>query len=187
MKKFLGSINKLTISICEIVFGIMLLIDKVSFALTVVIILGIVLLIAGVVSIISYFRSDPFDAMKKQNFAKGLIEIGIGIFCVMNNSIIVITFPILAVLYGIGMLVSGIFKLQWTMDLIRLKRSRWWVTGLTALFTIICSAFIIANPFTTTDVLWTFIAVTLIISAVLDCAAGLMGIKSNKENNNDSE
>ena len=43
--------------------------------------------------------------------------------------------------------------------------------GLSAALTIVCAVIILYNPFSSTAVLWTFIAITLIVEAVVDVIA----------------
>ena len=89
----------------------------------------------------------------------------------MNSHWFIAAFPLLTVLYGIGTLVTGIAKVQWMTNRIRLKAKRWFLMGLSAALTIVCAVIILYNPFSSTAVLWTFIAITLIVEAVVDVIA----------------
>ena len=67
-----------------------------------------------------------------------------------------------------GALVSGIGKLQWAIDMLRKNQKYWFVALIGAILSMLFAILIIANPFTTTAILWTFIAVSLIIEAIAD-------------------
>lgn len=75
-------------------------------------------------------------------------------------------------------LLGGINKVQWAIDMLRAKQKYWFVAIISAVLTLLFSALILANPFASTAVLWTFIAVTLIVEAVIDIVAFILGRKS---------
>ena len=90
----------------------------------------------------------------------------------------IVTFPLLTVIYGVLTLLGGINKIQWAIDMLRAKQKYWFVAIISAVLTLVFSALILANPFASTAVLWTFIAVTLIVEAVIDIVAFILGRKS---------
>ena len=90
----------------------------------------------------------------------------------------IVTFPLLTVIYGVLTLLGGINKVPWAIDMLRAKQKYWFVAIISAGLTLVFSALILANPFASTAVLWTFIAVTLIVEAVIDIVAFILGRKS---------
>ena len=90
----------------------------------------------------------------------------------------IVTFPLLTVIYGVLTLLGGINKVQWAIDMLRAKQKYWFVAIISAVLTLVFSALILANPFASTAVLWTFFAVTLIVEAVIDIVAFILGRKS---------
>lgn len=161
------------LSLCEAIVGILLMVNPVGFTTGIIIFLGLVLLILGITNVVQYFRATPQAAVIKQNLSHGLIEILAGLFCVLKSGWFIATFPILTILYGIGTLMIGITKVQWTVDKIRLKIKKWFWTALSAALTIVCAVIILCNPFSSTAVLWTFIAVILIVEAAIDIIAAI--------------
>lgn len=99
----------------------MLLINPIGFTSGIIIMLGIVLLISA----IGYFRTDAAIAVHEQGLAKGLISSALGLFCILQTHWFVVAFPILAFLYGAAILALGLFKIQFTSDMIRMKKKRW--------------------------------------------------------------
>ena len=77
-------------------------------------------------------------------------------------------------LYGVGILLTGIAKIQWTVDMARLKMSKWFLAAIGAALSILFAAVILMNPFQSTTFLWTFVAVSLIVEAALDAIALLL-------------
>ena len=76
-------------------------------------------------------------------------------------------------LFGLLVLLAGFIKIQTSVDLLRLKKSGWWLTAIGALLTIVFAIIILANPFKAVKALGIFIGITLIVEAVLD-AVGLI-------------
>ena len=160
--------GKFILALCELVMGVVLLINPVGFTTAVITIFGILLLVAGIVSALRYFRMDPEVAAQGEMLTQGLLEVIAGLFCILRSDWFIVTFPLLTVLYGVITMVTGIAKIQWTVDLVRAKAAKWFWAAISAVVTLVCSAVILCNPFTSTAVLWTFIAVTLIVEAVFD-------------------
>ena len=78
------------------------------------------------------------------------------------------TFKLLSFLYGILLLISGFYKVQWSIDLLRQKEKRWWLAAVSAGLSILFSLIIIGNPFSTVTVTWIFSGVVLIAEAIID-------------------
>ncbi|MGM9521760.1 MAG: HdeD family acid-resistance protein [Oscillospiraceae bacterium] len=165
----------------EVLVGILLLVNPIGFTSGIIIALGILLLIGGVVKIIRYFRISAEQSSMEQNLFKGLIGVIAGLFCILRSQWFIVTFPVLTILYGVINLIAGLFKVQLTVDAIRLK-SRWGWSAFSAVVTILFAAIILLNPFSSTVFLWTFTAVTLIIEAVLDLLSMIFSSRRKSKN-----
>lgn len=171
IKDFLGGA---LMCVLEIIVGILLLIDPYTFTVGIVTVCGVFLLVAGVVSVIRYFRTEAPLAAAGQLLTKGLTMLLGGWFCIGNAAWFLTMLPVLAIVYGVVVLVTGLGKVQWTFDLIRAKKGKWIMAAISAVISIACGAVILANPFTTTDILWTFTGIVLICQAVVDIVALLL-------------
>ena len=175
MSKINRNTGNLLTCIFEILVGILLLIDPVGFTSGIIIVFGIVLAVIGVISLFKYFRMDAETAAQENGLVKGLIFAIFGLFCAFKSEWFIITFPLLTVLYGILTLISGVSKVQWAVDMLRAKQKYWFVEVIGAILTIVCAVLILSNPFTSTAFLWTFIGVTMIVEAVVDVFAFVLG------------
>lgn len=175
LKQNLGGI---LLCVFEILVGVLLLINPVAFTSGIIIAFGVVLIVMGIAHVVSYFRKDAAEAVLGRDLVNGLICLLIGIFCAFKSHWFVATFPVLAILYGVGTLLAGLGKVQWTVDMLRLKKGRWYLAALSAVVSIVCACVILANPFTTTVVLWIFTGISLIVEAVLDA----VGLFLNRKN-----
>ena len=160
--------------IVELVIGILLLINVENFMKFVLIVAGAAMVVFGLIWVIRYFRQDATQAVLGYELTKGLVSIGIGLFCVFNTERFMKTFALFAVLFGVMVLLAGFIKIQTTIDMLRLKQRGWWLTGIGAVLTIIAAVIILANPFKTMHFLGIFIGITLIVEAVLDGVAMVM-------------
>ncbi len=173
MKNLSQNGGKIVMSLCEIVLGVLLFINPLGFTATIIKVAGILLMLAGVVSVIRYFRSDPAEAHLEQGLVKALCELAMGAFCVFNTEWFLVTFPIVTLLYGVVILFTGIVRVQWTVDMLRMKTGRWYLAGIGALLSLAFGAIIVLNPFAWTGFLWTFVAISMIVNAVFDLCATL--------------
>ncbi|MCD7858987.1 MAG: DUF308 domain-containing protein [Firmicutes bacterium] len=168
MKKATNGAASLIMSVIEVIIGILLLINPVGFTSGILVVFGIVMMVIGIVEIFRYFTSSAEEAAQNGLLGSGLLFIGLGAFCSFRSDWLIAAFPVITVLYGILILVSGVAKLQVSVDLLRLKQKYWYVALIGAVVTLLFAILIICNPFTSTVVLWTFIGVALIVEAVLD-------------------
>lgn len=175
MQKLKENLSSIILCLCELVIGILLLIDPVGFTSGIITTVGIVLIVIGILKVIHYFRTPPEEAVLQQNLTKGIIAILFGYFCTLRANWVIVTFPILSILYGIAILFSGLCKIQWAVDFLRLKRKYWFIAGIGAVLSIVLAIVILVNPFASAVFMWGFIAVSLIVEAVLDICALLIG------------
>lgn len=171
MKLAKENISILLMSLAELVIGILLLINPVGFTSGIIIAVGIILICMGLMCVIKYFRMEPAEAAKSANMSMGLFALLVGAFCVLKSDWFVATFPVLTMIYGIGILISGLAKIQWMVDILRLKKQKWYLAAISAICSIGCGIVIISNPFVSTEVLWIFTGVILIVEAVFDVVA----------------
>ncbi|MGN0628087.1 MAG: HdeD family acid-resistance protein [Oscillospiraceae bacterium] len=178
--KLLSKISSIVLSLCEAVIGILLLVNPVGFTSGIIVFLGIVLIILGAAGIVQYFRAEPTVAALTQGLTRGCVEVLAGLFCVIKTDWFIAAFPLLTVLYGVGLFLVGLAKIQWMVDGIRLKKGKWYLAAISAVLTIVCAVIILCNPFSSTTVLWTFTAVMLIVEAVVDIIAAIFAREKKK-------
>ena len=171
MKTFKQEFGAIVFALLQVLLGILLLVDPIGFTSGIIVAFGTVLLIMGTVCIVKYFRTDAAEAAKSQTMLKGLIALLAGWFCAFKSYWFVATFPVLSILYGVAVLVTGLGKVQWMFDMLRAKKKKWFLAAISAVLSIVCAVVILSNPFATTAVLWTFTGISLIVDAVFDIVA----------------
>ena len=174
------NLSSMAMSLVEIIIGILLLINPVAFTSGIIVAFGVVLVVMGIGATIKYFCIEPEIAAGSQILVKGLLLLLCGAFCVCNSQWFLATFPVLTLVYGVVILITGIKKLQWTLDMIRLKRSKWFWVAISAAVSVLCGITIITSPFSSTAVLWMFIGISLIVEALLDMVGGIFGNREKR-------
>lgn len=177
LKRSLGGV---AISLAELIIGILLLVNPLGFTSGIIVTFGVLMMLWGIGSIIKYFCTRPEEAAVGQLLEKGLIALLAGAFCAFRSHWLLVTFPMLTLVYGVVILLTGFKKTQWMVDYIRLKRSRWFLVGISAVISIFCGIVIITNPFSTTAALWIFIGISLIVEAVLDMIGAIVADHEKK-------
>ena len=160
--------GKVLLCICEILVGILLLIDPVSFTTSIITGLGLLLFAVGAIVIFGYFRMPPDEARLNQGLVKGLCAVLSGMFCIFHSGWFIAAFPLLTIIYGVSILLIGIVRVQWAVDLFRVKRRRWPLATISAIITVAAAAVILLNPFASTALLWMFTGIALLAEAVAD-------------------
>lgn len=172
----------MAMSIAEVIIGILLLVNPIGFTSGIIIAFGVVLMIMGIHKTVKYFRTEPEEAAVRQILVKGLLMLLAGAFCAFNSHWFIATFPVLTLVYGVVILITGITKVQWTIDIIRMKCSKWFWAAISAAISIVCGVVIVTSPFSTTAVLWMFIGISLIVEAVFDMIGSIFGNREKATN-----
>ncbi len=176
MRERIPTIGNILLCFFELLVGIVLLIHPEKFTTAIIIVLGIALMVMGIISIVKYFRLPAEDAANGQHMMKGLTFLLGGAFCVFNSQWFLAMFPIITIIYGVIMLLCGLEKIQLTVDMLRVKRRKWYFEAISAVASIACAVVILCNLFKVVSVLWIFTGIALIVEAVLDIVVIVMNM-----------
>lgn len=171
---FQGRVGGLVLCVREILVGVLLLINPVSFTSGIIIGAGWVMALVGLVSIGRYFLSTPEEGAKGQLLFQGLTLGLAGVVCITKYAWFLTAFPLLTVIYAGWMLVIAAMKLQRMADMLRLKTGRWYMPGIAAALAIILAVIILWNPFGAANAVWTFVGVSLIAEAVVELVGAIL-------------
>ena len=152
----------------EMCIGILLLIDPVGFTRGILMVLGALTALLGLWSIVRYFTAKPEAAAREQALARGLGMLLLGALCLLDAQWFVDTFPALTMVYGLLMLLAGLYKVQRAADAMRLNSGKLLFRWLSAAITLCFGLVILANPFASSAALWIFTGISLIVLSALD-------------------
>lgn len=130
--------------------------------------IGVVLIVGGAVSMISYLLRDAHQNYYHNDFLHGLIGIAAGILVLVKMDIII---GLISFLLGVLVLVSGCSKLQDVIDMKRLECGNWIIMLIIAAVNVGFGILLICNPFSWTILLFRLLGIGLILSGAVDCVS----------------
>ena len=149
-----------------ILLGIVALVIPETMQKTLGYLIGIVLIVAGLISIICYLLRDARENYYHNEFVFGLVGMVVGAAVLYKVEVIISLIPFIL---GILVLFSGCSKLQDAIDLKRLSYGSWAGMLVVAAINIILGIVLICNPFKAAIVLFRVLGVGLILSGASDC------------------
>ena len=149
-----------------ILLGIVALVIPETMQKTLGYLIGIVLIIAGLVSMVCYLLRDARENYYHNEFVFGLVGIVVGAAVLYKVEVIISLIPFIL---GILVLFSGCSKLQDAIDLKRLSYGSWVGMLIVAIINIILGIVLICNPFKAAVLLFRVLGVGLILSGASDC------------------
>lgn len=151
-------------AIILLICGLVLLLMPELTLVTITNVIGIFIIVIGAFFLVAYFMRKEL-ASGNNDLIKGLVIICVGLFICIKSELVV---SILPVVLGIGVVLSGILKLQHAFDLKRMGFDTWVRIGLTAAINIFIGLIVILNPFSTVAWLMRLVGVGFIFSGVTD-------------------
>ena len=127
--------------------------------------IGTILILAGLIRSLRYFRGETSVVVLANDLAIGLISIMAGILIISLKALL---FSLIPVLLGIVVLVGGVIKLQSTLDMKRMHIRRWYLELACTIISIVLGILILFNPFSTAMLLMRVIGVALLLEGVVD-------------------
>ena len=171
MKKFLTSkIGNILLCITEIIVGVLLLVNPDAVTSAFVIGAGAVMILTGIVFCTLYFVGEAEKMVIKQLLFKGLLLIILGVLCVTQYGVLLAALPFVTWVYAIAMLILAAYKVQCTVDILRLSGIRWYFPAISAALAVVLALFILLNPSTALNIVWGVMGVSIILEAGLEIA-----------------
>ena len=149
-----------------ILLGIVALVIPETMQKTLGYLIGIVLIVAGLISIICYLLRDARENYYHNEFVFGILGIVLGAVVLYKVEIVISLIPFIL---GVLVLCSGCSKLQDAIDLKRLDYGSWLGLLIVAAINIILGVVLIYNPFKAAILLFRVLGVVLILSGAGDC------------------
>lgn len=153
-------------AVLYILLGLVALVIPETMEKTLGYLIGIVLIIAGAVSMLSYTLRDARQNYYHDDFVYGLVGIILGIIVLYKVEVIISLVPFIL---GILVLVSGCVKLQDVIDMKRLEYGNWVVMLALAVVNLAFGLLLVCNPFKAATVLFRLIGAGLMFSGITDC------------------
>lgn len=150
-----------------ILLGIVALVIPETMQKTLAYLIGVVLILAGAISMICYLLRDAHENYYHNDFVYGLISISLGCIVLYKVEIVIGLVPFLL---GLLVLMSGCTKLQDVIDMKRLNYGNWVAMLVVAGVNVVLGILLLANPFKAANLLFRLLGISLILSGLTDCA-----------------
>lgn len=167
MYQFLKGIkmNYVISAVLCIVFGLTLAIWPDISSRIVCIGVGIVLLLSGAASLITYFTEKDGGLISQINLLVGIILAVLGGWIILNPGILIMIIP---VVIGVIVVVHGVHNLIQALELFKSEYSKWWVALLLGAVTVGLGILLICNPFEAVNTAIMLIGIFLIYDGISD-------------------
>lgn len=157
--------NLILLAVIFIALGIVLILWPGATMKTICYLLAAMLLAIGVVSLINYLRKDISGIIYRYDLVVGLCAILGGILVIVKVDKLTGLIP--AVL-GFLVTMSGIMKMQNSVDMLRLGHGTWHVAFAMAIVNIVAGIVLLMNPFEAAEILIMCIGIALVYSGITD-------------------
>lgn len=174
----------LLFSLAVIVFGVLLIVFPETYLSVVGIIAGAVILLAGIVNIVLYFKGLYFGIPSGFALTAAIAFMVIGFLLISNpfSGSSIITFMI-----GVFVTVEGIFRIQNAAEEKRAGLRRWWILLVFGIAGLVFGIMTILHPFDTAVIISRFAGVSLIIDGISDAIACIYVSKYIRKRENEPE
>lgn len=168
MKKLLQQIkwDAIMLSVLYVALGLVCIVIPDTMVKTLGYLIGILLIVAGAVSMICYLLREAHQNYYRNDFVYGLVSIAIGVVVLYKVDRLVELVPMIL---GILVVASGCRKLQDVIDMKRMEYGNWVLMLILAAVNVVFGAVLILNPFETLVLLFQLVGAGLIFSGVTDC------------------
>lgn len=156
--------NIILMSIVYMALGIILIVWPSETLTVTCYILAALLIALGTVSLLSYMRKDITGIIYRYDLVVGLSCIIGGVLVILKVEQLTDLIP---VILGFLVTISGILKIQNSIDMLRLGHGTWHVAFILAIINIVFGVVLLINPFAK-EVLVACIGVALVYSGVTD-------------------
>ena len=157
--------NLILLAVIFIALGIVLILWPGATMKTICYLLAAMLLAIGVVSLINYLRKDISGIIYRYDLVVGLCAILGGILVIVKVDKLTDLIP--AVL-GFLVTMSGIMKMQNSVDMLRLGHGPWHVAFAMAIVNIVAGIVLLMNPFEAAQILIMCLGIALVYSGITD-------------------
>ncbi len=172
------------VDIALLLLGVLMIIFPEQSADIICIAIGAILGIWGLVRLITYFASGKVESFGSFALVQGAALIGFGVLFIIQPDILTsFLFAVLAIV----LIVSGVMKLQYAVDFLRLKAKFWYISLLGAIISITLGAIVFFNPFTAAKWLMLFIGLSLTLNALWDIISVIILTRTTKKFINTNE
>ena len=126
-------------------------------------VIGSIALIAGIIELVIFFARDISVRTVSYSLIIGFLLSIFGLILLLKPDNSAVFF---SMLFGVFIIIDSVLKLQTSFELRNLGVLRWWVNLLLALASAVLGVLLVINPFETTNILFVFMGISLVVDAL---------------------
>lgn len=161
--------NMLLSAALYMVLGLIMLIFPATTAHTICYLLAGIAIVIGLVNLVVYFTRNITRNYYRNDFVTGLMLMILGFFVIYQVDLIISLVPFII---GLCIIVSGLFKLQGSLDVQRMGGNAVVILGV-AVVNVAVGILMVINPFDTALLLYSLLGAGLLFSGLTDLASTL--------------
>lgn len=131
--------------------------------------LGIAMLVIGLAYVVIYFTKDHLQGILEMDLTLGVILAAFGAFILLHGEFVGLSLPFAV---GVVIMIGGISKIQFSLDMRRLRIKHWNVLMICSCLIILLGIVLVYNPFKEVILIY-FIAGCLIFDGLLSIVSVL--------------
>lgn len=155
--------NYWILSVFCVVLGTALIIDPHFFTNAIGYVVGGLLVGYGVVELVKYFTKTKENPLYATGLVIGITLCAAGIFIIARPDFIP---KVIAVIFGLYMLISGICNLQDAINIRRAGLDSWKVSGIPAIITTVVGLVLLFDPLAPVNAALTLLGIALLVSGL---------------------
>lgn len=157
--------NLIVLAIVLIALGIVLIANPDATLEFICYMLAVLLIVVGTVSLVNYLRKDVAGMIYRYDLVVGLCTILGAVLVLIKIEDIKDLIP---VVLGFIITSSGILKMQNSVDMLRLKHGKWYISFALAMINIVVGIVLLINPFKEETTLILMVGIALVYSGLSD-------------------
>lgn len=181
MKLLKVNIPIILLVLFEMAVGILLLRDPDGFTRTVIILFGAVLLVIGLTYLIRFLKAKKEGVNRPLALIVAILAFLVGAFCAFLSGVILKLITAVAILYGIMLAISGIYKIYNFIQVKKLKLPVSAVNILSGILAVALGVLIILYPHGAVITVWKLAGILLFVEAVVDILTIVLAVRINKK------
>ena len=181
MKSLKANIPIILLILFEAAVGILLLVNPEAFTTAVIISFGIVLLAIGVIYLLRYLQQKKENILDPLSLVVAIVALAIGAVCTFCSGAIINLILAIAIVYGVILVLSGIYKLQ---NYFLVRKAGVPISAVSAVSGVIAVVFGIVVMIYPKDValsVWHVAGIILILEAIIDFCSIIQVVRTKKD------
>ena len=165
-------------AVIMVILGIVLVIWPHILGVMLCYLLGGALIVMGVFQLISFLRGERLGFYNKFVMMMGIVLVLLGIWICAQPRIVLSIIPVVV---GIIVLIHGLMDIQYTLDIKKAGREKWWIALIAAALTLIVGLLLVLNPFTAYEITMVLLGVAMLYDGGSDLALLLFSYLAQRD------